>query len=126
MAFLNMKKVVFKNEYTMEELYEAVKDKEFVVGKPILANHGATKLVVFAPFNIDTQIVINPGKMGNKMDTFRVMILPEVGVANLILNTAITAVTDQWSLVLNSMGKDVKQYKKCVDVVAQELLDMGL
>ncbi len=126
MAFLNMKKVVFQNEYTTQELYDAIKDVEFPLGKPILAKHGATTLIVFAPINKDTQMVINPGKMGDKINVYRVMILPEVGLGNLVVNTAIDAVTDNWAFVINQMGRNVKEYKKCVDTIAEQLVSLGL
>ncbi len=126
MAFLNMKKVTFKNEYTMEELFEAIKDTEFPLGKPILAKHGASKLIVFAPINKDTQMVIGPAKMGDKINAYRVMILPEVGLDNLIISTVIDVVTDQWVFVINQLGKNVKEYKKCVDTIADQLQNSGL
>ncbi len=126
MAFLNMRKVVFKNDYTTQELYEAIKDVQFPLGKPVLAKHGATTLIVFAPINKDTQMVINPGKMGDKINVYRVMILPEVGLDNLIVSTVIDIVTDQWALVINQLGKNVKNYKKCVDTIAEQLDSLGL
>ncbi len=126
MAFLNIKKVTLKNEYTMEELYDAIKAHEFAAGKPVLAKHGATKLVAFAPINKDNQIVINPGSMKQRMNVFRVLIMPEVGVANFIINTAINELTDDWALLINSLGKNVKNYRKLVDVIADELVELGL
>ncbi len=126
MAFLNMKKVVFKNDYTTQELYEKIKDVQFPLGKPVLAKHGATTLIVFAPINKDTQMVINPGKLGDKINVYRVMILPEVGLDNLIVSTVIDIVTDQWALVINQLGKNVKNYKKCVDTIAEQLDGLGL
>ncbi len=126
MAFLNMKKVVFKNEYTTQELYEAIKDVQFPLGKPVLAKHGAATLIVFAPINKDTQMVINPGKIGDKINVYRVMVMPEVGLDNLIVSTVIDIVTDQWALVINQLGKNVKEYKKCVDTIADQLDGLGL
>ena len=37
---IKIKNVKFKNKYTVQELYEAIKDKEFTAGVPQLTKHG--------------------------------------------------------------------------------------
>ncbi len=58
-----VRKLVTAREYTIEELYEAIKDKQFTAGQPELAKQGMTMIIAFPPSDRNNQVWISPGQM---------------------------------------------------------------
>lgn len=66
MAFgVKFKTAETKNAYTIEGLYEAIKDKEFSAGKPSLTKHGFTNIITFPALDRQNQVWIVPKQMKN-------------------------------------------------------------
>ena len=65
MAFgLKIKKVETKNDYSVETLYEAIKDHEFTPGKPELVTQLAAKIIAFPAVDRQNQVQITQGWIG--------------------------------------------------------------
>ena len=54
-------KVVLKNDYTTDTLFEAIKDHEFTPGKPKIVKHGFTNIICFDEVDRQNQVQIVPG-----------------------------------------------------------------
>ncbi|MCR4617368.1 MAG: hypothetical protein K5669_04170 [Lachnospiraceae bacterium] len=130
MAFgFKMKKVVTKNEYTPEELYEAIKDHEFTPGKPMWVKHAFTNIICFPEVDRQNQVQILPafmagnGKKGNK---WNIQKAEAAGTENVVKNAAIGFITDGWGNLGSLGGKNSKLCEQQVEAVAKELGEMDI
>ena len=128
MAFgFKLKKLETKNAYTIEELYEVIKDKAFTAGKPELVKHGYTPLIVFPPLDRNNQVRIAQGSMGKGPFTrFQITKGETVGMANFVGNTALQGVTGGWSGFSGTFGKKSKGAEELVVTTCEELQALGL
>ena len=100
-------KVVLKNDYTTETLFEAIKDHEFTPGKPKLVKHCFNNIICFPEVDRQNQVQIIPGmtqgvKPGPK---WTVMKAEAAGMDNLAKNMAIGALTNGWGNLGSIGGK---------------------
>ena len=58
MLGVKVKNIKFKNEYTLEELYNAIKDQSFSAGTPSLTKHGMNVVITFPPLDRQNQVWI--------------------------------------------------------------------
>ena len=121
-------KVVLKNDYTMDTLYEAIKDHEFTPGKPQLVKHGFTNIICFEAIDGQNQVQIVPAMtQGNKPGPkWTVMKAEAAGMDNLAKNMAIGALTNGWGNLGSIAGKNSKLCEKQVEAVANELKELGI
>ena len=103
-------KVVLKNDYTTDTLFEAIKDHEFTPGKPKIVKHGFTNIICFDEVDRQNQVQIVPGmtqgaKPGPK---WTVMKAEAAGMDNLAKNMAIGALTNGWGNLGSLGGKNSK------------------
>lgn len=80
MLGVKIKTVKTKNEYTIEEFYDAIKDKSFSAGAPALTKHGFSTIVTFPPLDRRNQIWIVPvlGVGKKKASKFQLCAQPRV------------------------------------------------
>jgi hypothetical protein len=121
-------KVVLKNDYTTDTLFEAIKDHEFTPGKPKIVKHGFTNIICFPELDRQNQVQIIPGmtqgaKPGPK---WTVMKAEAAGMDNLAKNVAMSALTNGWGNMGSIVGKNSKLCEKQVEEVAKELQEMGI
>ena len=121
-------KVVLKNDYTTDTLFEAIKDHEFTPGKPKIVKHGFTNIICFDEVDRQNQVQIVPGmtqgaKPGPK---WTVMKAEAAGMDNLAKNMAIGALTNGGGNLGSLGGKNSKLCEKQVEEVAKELQAMGI
>lgn len=121
---VKVKNVKTKNEYTIEELYNAIKDQKFSAGEPALTKHGFSTIITFPPLDRKNQIWIMPLKKKGK--TFSVQKNEAAGVGNAVGNMALSTLTDGLSDFSGFMGKKNKAGEKLVDLTAEELDALGL
>lgn len=123
MAFgVKIKSVKTENEYTIESLYEAIKDKTFTAGVPSLTKHGLTTIITFPALDRNNQVwVMLAGKK-----KISVQKQEEAGVENLAKNAAIGALTNGWGNIGGTFGKTAKEAEKLVEATAKELEELGL
>src|SRR5574344_1818336 len=61
---VKIEKLELTGTYTVEELFDQIKDVEFEAGKPELVKHGFSTLIVFPQLDNNNQVWIIPGGKG--------------------------------------------------------------
>lgn len=119
---IKIKRIKTTNQYTVESLYEAIKDKTFTAGTPELTKFGLTPMIVFPPLDRRNQVqIIAAGK--NK---FQIQRAEAVGIENIAINAAIDHLTDGLSTIKNIAGGTVKRCEELVEITTKELDALGL
>ena len=128
MAFgFKMKSVKTQKEYTLEELYEQIKDKEFTAGKPDYTKHGMTYVITFPPLDRNNQVWIIPGQMSKgPYSKWTIQKSSAAGMDNMIGNMVLDKLTDGWSSASGVFGKKAKNIEQLVEATAKELDALGL
>ncbi len=120
-------KVVTQNNYSIESLYEAIKDHEFSCGQPKLVKQALALIIVFPEIDRQNQCQIVRGWFkGDEGNKFTIMKAEAAGMENFAKNVALHAITDGWSSMGSVFGKNSKLCEKQCEEVAEELKKMGL
>ena len=124
---IKIRKLETSKEYTMEELFEAIKDKEFSAGKPELTTHLTMPLIVFPPLDRNNQVQISPGQMKKApWNKFQITKNEVAGADNVAKNLLLHHVTDGLSSVTGVFGKKSKTAEELVVKTYEELQALGL
>ena len=124
---IKIRKLETQKEDSMEELYEAIKDKTFTAGQPELTKHGVAMIITFPPIDRNNQIWISPGQMKKApWSKFTVTKNEEAGMGNLAKNGALSLVTKGWSNMSGTFGKKAKTAEELVVTTYEELKELGL
>ena len=128
MAFgFKIRKLETQKEYTMEELFEAIRDKEFSAGHPELTKHGATLIITFPPIDRNNQIWVSPGQMKKApWSKFTITKNEVAGLGNMAANTVVQGLTGGWSRMSGTFGKKAKTAEELVVATHEELQALGL
>ncbi len=118
--------VKFNNEYTLESLYEAIKDKEFAAGRPAMVKHGLATIIAFPALDSHNQVQIISTSMKKESNSYRVMKAEAAGISNMAGNELIDKLTGGLFGMKSIMGKNAKAIEKMVTDTAKELDEMGL
>ena len=117
----------FEKEYTLEELFEAIKDKEFTAGEPSLIKHGPATLITFPALDSHNQVQIIRGTLFDKTtNKFTVQKCEAAGLGNVAKNVALDLLTDDWANKRTIIGRTAKESEELVDITAEELKKLGL
>lgn len=128
MLGVKVKNIKTQNEYTIETLYEAIKDKTFSAGVPSLTKHGLATIITFPALDRQNQVWVmstslNPSKPGQK---FSIQKSEAAGVGNMAGNMVIDSLTGGlfgWGSIA---GKNAKRCEELVELTAKELESFGL
>ncbi len=127
MAFgFKIKKVKLQNEYTLEELYEKIKDTEFAAGKPAFVKHGFANIIAFPALDSHNQVQILPGSLKKQSNAFQVLKAEAAGLDNMVGNIAMDELTDGLLSIRGVLGKNAKKIETLVEETAAQLGEMGL
>ena len=127
MAFgVKSKKVKLNNKYTLEGLFEAIKDKQFSAGKPEWTKHGLMYIITFPALDNYNQVWILRSGFGNETNKFVVQKSEAAGMNSAFANAALSGVTRGWSDMQGKFGSTVKRCEELVVLTAQELQALGL
>lgn len=128
MAFgLKQKKVKTKNNYSMETLFEAIKDKEFTPGAPQLVKQGLAQVIAFPQVDRNNQVQITQGwMMGAEGNKFVILKAEAAGAENITSNAVIEMVTGGLSGLSKLGGKSCKIAEQQVDAVVSEFEALDL
>lgn len=119
-----IKKVVFSKEYTIESLFEAIKDKPFTAGQPMLVKRAFMYVIVFPELDRQNQVWIMPrGKLTKK---FTVQKQEMAGFGNQMANAAIDSATHGVFGMGRMVGSNSKRCQELVEITAEELQKLGL
>lgn len=127
MAFgIKVKSVKTKNTYTIESLYEAIKDKKFTAGEPSLTKHGLANVITFPALDRQNQVWILKSGMKAESNSFSVQKQEQAGVDNMVINSALDKVTGGIFGLGRIAGGNSKACEKLVEETAKELQDLDL
>ncbi len=123
MLGVKVKNVKTKNEYTIEEFYDAIKDHTFSAGAPALTKHGLATIITFPPLDRHNQVWIIPvvGFKKNSTNKFQISKNDVAGAGNAVANMALDDLTGGLSGLRGIVGKNTKSAEKLVDLTVQEL-----
>lgn len=120
---VKIEKLELKGTYTVEELFDQIKDVEFEAGKPELVKHGFSTLIVFPQLDNNNQVWIIPGGKGK----FTVQRSSQpAGVGNVVKNMALDQLTDGWSGMSAAFGSTKKRCIELTEKTAQTINALGL
>ena len=128
MAFgFKLRKLETSKEYSIEELYEAIKGRSFTAGQPELTKTGLNTIITFPPIDRNNQIWISPAQMKKApWSKFTVSKNEVAGVGNFAKNAILHNVTNGWSSVSGVFGKKAKTAEELVVTTFEELQALGL
>ena len=116
---IKFKTLVTQNGYSLEELYEAINNREFTAGKPELAKMGFNNIIVFPPLDRQNQIWIIPKQMKN-CKKWQISKQGIAGVGNAIVNIAFNEVTGGLFGLGGMFGKKTNRTEELVDITLKE------
>lgn len=127
MAFgVKVKNIKTKNTYSIESLYEAIKDKNFSAGVPSLTKHGMATVITLPALDSQNQVWIMKSGFGKETQKFSIQKSTQAGMDNAAKNAAIDSVTGGLFSLGGMIGENTKKCEKLVDATAKELSEMNL
>ncbi len=111
--------------YTIQSLFEAIKDKPFTAGVPSLVNHCGYDVITFPPLDKRNQVWITPGVNGPG-NFFYVQKQEMAGADNIVTNAVTNQLTFGVAGLKGKFGQNARQCEWLVDMTAYELSVMGL
>lgn len=129
MAFgVKIKSFTTNQEYTLEELFEAIKDKTFTAGKPSLTKQGLGYIITFPAIDRNNQVWVLPKqlKAGAPCSKWSVQKGTEAGTANQVEGLVAHQLSGGWSGFSGTFGKKAKEAEKQVEITCEELAALGL
>ncbi len=127
MAFgIKIRKLETSKPYTLEELFEAIKNHPFTAGQPSMTKHGLGWLITFPPIDRNNQIWVTPSGMKAPFTKFTITKNEVAGMDNMAKNMGISALTGGWSRMTSTFGKNAKASEELVVKTAEELNALGL
>lgn len=127
MAFgIKSKSIKTQNTYSLESLFEAIKDRTFTAGVPSLATNAGSYAITFPALDNQNQVCILKSGFGMETRKFTVEKCEKVGIENMVTNMAINSATHGLFGLGSSFGKNAKRCEELVEITAKELAAMGL
>lgn len=125
------KKVYTKNQYSVESLYEAVKNHKFTAGTPKLFSIAYASIITFPPLDRNNQVWIEDDKWvkwykRDQCKKWLIHLREPLGGGELLKNMALDEVTGGLSGLSAYFGKKVREAERLVEITAQELDSLGL
>ena len=112
--------------YTIETLYEAIKDKKFSAGEPSLTKHGLVYVITFPALDDRNQVWIMHSGFGKETNKFQVQKQEKAGMGNAMKNSALDGLTKGFAGMGRMVGSNAKECERLVEATAQELNALGL
>lgn len=126
MLGVKVKNVTFNKEYTLEELYDAIKDYPFSAGEPSLTKHGMATIITFPPLDRQNQVWVMKVGFKERSAKFSVQKGEQAGVGKMAGNMVLNELTGGIFGLFGAVGKNVKNCEQLVEATAKELSNMSL
>jgi len=123
---IKVKNIKTKNNYSIESLFEAIKDKSFTAGKPSLTKHGLGYVITFPALDSQNQVWIMKSGFGAESPKFSIQKSEEAGVGNMAANMALDKLSGGLFGMKSMIGKNAKRCEELVDITAKELEGLDL
>ena len=126
MLGVKIKNVKFKNEYSIQELYDKIKNEQFSAGTPSITKHGLSEIITFPPLDRQNQVWVIKSGFGERASKYSIQKSQEAGMGKAIANAALDQVTGGVFNMFGVFGKKVKQCEQLVEATASELEALNL
>ena len=123
---IKIKNVKFKNKYTVQELYEAIKHKDITAGAPELTKLGLAYIITYPALDDQNQVWVMAAGFGKSTNKYSIQKQDRAGVGNLAKNMALNSVTNGCYGIGGMAGDNVKKCEQLVVDTAKELEAMDL
>ena len=124
---LTIKRLETAKDYSVEELYEAIKDHEFAAGKPEYYKNGLVQLIIFPALDRYNQVHIAPAQMKKPpYSAFTICKKDKGGIRIKIENKVMSKGTSGAASLFSFIGRNVRKAEKQVVEVYSELETMDL
>lgn len=117
--------IMTRSNYTIQGLYEAIKDKQFTAGKPSLTIHCSYPIITFPAIDKRNQVWITPGGYG-ECNLFYIQKQEEAGGENIMQNAVTNQLTFGIAGLKGKFGQNAQYCEWLVDCTAYELYNLGL
>lgn len=127
MAFgVKIKTLKTNNAYSLEGLYDIIKDKEFSAGKPEWTKNGLAYVITFPALDSQNQVWIMAAGFGKETKKFSIQKQEQAGVGNALKNAALDKVTNGVFGFGKMVGGNAKRCEELVELTLKELEALGL
>ena len=117
--------IMTRNSYTVESLYEAIKDKKFTAGQPMYTIHCSYPIITFPAVDKRNQVWITPAAVG-ACNLFYIQKQEEAGGENILQNAVTNQLTFGIAGLRGKVGQNAQYCEWLVDCTAYELYQLGL
>lgn len=121
MGLMGTKLKLSKN-YTIEELFELIKDVDFEAGRVSMASHGPTKWIVFPQMDRNNQVVIG----GSNGKFYAQRSAQPIGIDKALGNVLLSNLTGGLSGFSAAFGKTKKRCEQLAESVGNQINAMKL
>ena len=115
-------KLNLSKAYSIEELFDLIKDVQFEAGTPAMANHGPTKWIVFPQLDRNNQVVIG----GSKGKFYAQRSSQPIGIDKALGNVALSSLTGGLTGFSGAFGKTKKRCEQLAESVGKQINAMNL
>lgn len=124
---LTVRRLNTNKPYTMEELYEAIKDQKFDAGKPEYYKDGIIQLIIFPPLDKFNQVRIAPAELKKgSFSKFKIKKSREVGIVNRVEYRVMKKGSHGLVGIFNFAGKNTRRAEEQVKSIYEVLQALGL
>ena len=114
--------------YTLEELYEKIKDVDFSAGKPDCQKYGPAFIITFPALDRQNQVQIISNAIGKNKQSqkFTIQKAEELGLGKSLMNDAISALTGGLFNLGGMVTNNAKRCEELVDETYEQLAALNL
>lgn len=122
MLGVKVEKLNLKGNYSMEELYEKIKDVKFEAGQPSLVKNGFAYVIAFPQLDRNNQVQI----LGAKGNYSVQRSVQPAGVDKMVANMVLDEFTKGLSGISGAFGDTKKKCMELVTKTADTIRDLGI
>ncbi|MBP5684771.1 MAG: hypothetical protein J6X02_05905 [Bacilli bacterium] len=118
-----------KNAYTVEELYNILRNYQFSAGVPTLEQEGVNNIIAFPPIDNFNQLRIMPsgGRVGNQFTKWIIFKMDhKVGLGNWLKNEVLDDITGGFTSFFSVVGSSASEGYRFVDKLISEIDALNL
>ena len=114
--------------YTLEELYEKIKDTEFSAGTPSYEKYGPAFIITFPALDRQNQVQIISNVIGGKKPSqkFTIQKAEELGLGTSLVNDALSMLTGSLFNLGSMVTDNAKRCEELVEETYDQLVAMNL
>ena len=129
MAFgVKTKTLKTNGSYTVEELFEKIKDVEFAAGKPTCEKYGPAFMIIFPALDRQNQVQIISNAVGGKKPSqkFTIQKAEELGLGKSLVNDALSMLTGSLFNLGSMVTNNAKRCEELVEETYNQLEALNL